>query len=219
VEVGRIYLPAGEQGEVGGDYYDFIAVDRKRLGIVIADVSGKGLRAATGTAMGKYTVRAYVLENPRPGEVLVRTNNALLHQWADDTAFLTLFYAVWEPATHHLTWANAGHPYPVLYQKSLGRCIQLRSPHTMLLGVLPNQSFAEERLLIRKGDVLVAYTDGVIEARCGLEQFGMGRIEDVLCETAGQPPQVIADALLRRVADFRDDAWSDDLTILVLKFG
>ena len=219
LETGWVYVPAGEQGDVGGDYYDFIPLERERLGFVIADVSGKGIRAATSTAMGKYLLRAYLVENPAPGDVVRRTNNALRRHLQEDMSFLTLFYGLWDPQTHHLTYVNAGHPYPLLWQAGTGRCLSLRTPHTMLLGVLPDQTFLEQRLIVRAGDVLLAYTDGVIEARRGMEQFGLARLEEALPTLVDQPAQAIADAIYARVCEFRDESPADDLTILVVKFG
>lgn len=219
-EIGRIYVPAGEQEEVGGDFYDFIPLDRDRLGIVIADVSGKGLRAATATAMGKYILRAYLLENPMPGEVVRRTNNALWAQLQDEAAFLTLVYALWEPRTRHLTYVNAGHPYPLLWQSATGRCVALHSPQTLLLGILPNQTFSERRLILQPGDVLLAYTDGVTDSRRDGEPFGLVRLQEAFLEVIDQPAQEICDALYQRVCAWRGDSpSSDDTTIVVIRFG
>jgi len=219
LEIGRIYVPAVQQGDVGGDYYDFLPLDRGRMGIIIADVSGKGLRAATGTAMGKYILRAYALENPAPCDVVRRTNNALARQFQEDSAFLTLFYGLWDSRMHQLTYVNAGHPYPFLWQREAGQCLPLRSPQTMLLGILPDQPFTEQRVDIQPGDVILAYTDGATEARRGRDQFGMARMEKALRELVDEPAQAIADGVFREVCAFRDDPWADDITILVVKFA
>ncbi|HEX2998739.1 MAG TPA: GAF domain-containing SpoIIE family protein phosphatase, partial [Armatimonadota bacterium] len=218
LEIGRVYVPANAQGEVGGDYYDFIPLDGGRLGFVIADVSGKGLRAATDTAMGKYVLRAYMLEDPLPGEVVRRTNNALRRQFQEDSSFLTLFYGLWDSEARRLAFVNAGHPYPLLWQREEQSCVRLRSDRTMLLGIMEDADFTEQALHIKPGDVLLTYTDGVIEARRGNELFGMARLEKILNELAAEPAQTIADEIYRRVCQFRDEPRSDDVTLVVMKF-
>jgi len=219
VEIGRVYVPAGEHAQVGGDYYDFIPLENGRLGIVIADVSGKGLRAATATAMGKYVLRAYVLENPAPGDAVVRTNHALCHQLQEDGAFLTLFYALWDPRACRLTYVNAGHPHPFLWRRATGECVPLCCPRTMLLGILADAQFAEKSIDIAPGDVLLAFTDGVSESRRGRELFGKERIRTAFEQVVNQPAQVIADEIYRSVCEFRDGSAVDDITVLVVRFG
>ena len=218
LDIGQVYQPAGEHAEVGGDYYDFVPLSGERLGIVIADVSGKGLRAATGTALGKYLLRAYVLEDPAPGQAVQRANRALCAQLEEETTFLSLFYALWDPASRCLTYVNAGHPYPLLWRATQGGCIALRSSATMLLGVVPDQTFAEQQVSIHPGDVLLTYTDGVIEARQGMEQFGMDRLEHLLGELAHEPAQAIADGIYAAMRAFSDGTPSDDVTLVVVKF-
>ncbi|MDH7568234.1 MAG: GAF domain-containing protein [Armatimonadota bacterium] len=218
LEIGQVYAPAGDQEEVGGDFYDFIPLDGGQLGIVIADVSGKGIRAATATAMGKYLVRAYLLENPSPADVVTRANRALYLQLKEDTGFLTLVYALWEDRQRQLVYVNAGHPYPLLWRRATGEIQALRSPHTMMLGVMPDLSFTEKRVEIHEGDLLLAYTDGVIEARRGHEQFGAARLESALRETAHLPPQAIVDEIYRRVRQFQNNHWKDDVTLLAVRF-
>ena len=170
--------------------------------IVIADVSGKGLRAATATAMGS-TSCVPMCWNPAPGDAVVRTNHALCHQLQEDGAFLTLFYALWDPRACRLTYVNAGHPHPFLWRRATGECVPLCCPRTMLLGILADAQFAEKSIAIAPGDVLLAFTDGVSESRRGRELFEKSN-RAAFEQVVNQPAQVIADEVYRCACEFRD---------------
>jgi PAS domain S-box-containing protein len=115
LQVASLYEPAAKAERVGGDFFDFFEIDPNLLGVVIGDVCGKGLPAAVYTAMTKYTLRAYALEEPDPQKVLYRLNQALYNEIIEEGMFVTLVYGVLDLTTGTFTYVNAGHPAPVLY--------------------------------------------------------------------------------------------------------
>lgn len=214
-QIGRVYAPANEAASVGGDTYDLFALSDGRIAVVIADVCGKGTLAATLTAMAKYTTRAYALENPHPGRVLARVNDALVPQ-TDDSTFMTLCYAVLDGPAGSVSLASAAHP-PVLLCRGPGaRCQALASETGLIAGFRTGEAYPTETVAIGQGDVLVFYTDGVIEARRRKTMFGIERLEKVIEQNAASNAQEIANAIHTAVTNYTE-ILADDVALLVLK--
>ncbi|MHB0914029.1 MAG: SpoIIE family protein phosphatase [Armatimonadota bacterium] len=210
------YYSALEIAELGGDFYDFIPLPGDRVGLVIADVSGKGLDAAVLTAMGKYTLRSFACEDPSPTNVLARTNHVLTVMdggWG----FLTIFYGVLHLPTGKLTYSCAGHPMPIVTRKS-GEVFSIpcecRHPP---LGILEGMEFTEEEYFLGRGDALVGYTDGVIETRRDGGFFGEERLVEVIGKYMDQAPDEIAEAIHSAVMEFGQGRIQDDIALLVIK--
>jgi serine phosphatase RsbU (regulator of sigma subunit)/putative methionine-R-sulfoxide reductase with GAF domain len=215
-EIGRVYAPGNEASAVGGDTYDLFTLPDGRIAAVIADVSGQGTYAATLAVMAKYTLRAYALEDPEPSTVVARTNDALVVQTGEST-FVTLCYAVIDPATRHVALASAAHP-PVICCRAATRRSELLGTRTGLIaGFLPGQIFPTEETTLAPGDALVFYTDGVIEARRRKVMFSEERLAKVVADHVQQSAQEIAAAVYSAVTDFVDDERLDDIALLVLK--
>lgn len=215
-QIGRIYAPGSEVAGVGGDTYDLFTLPDGRIAALIADVCGQGAVAATITVMAKYTVRAYALENPDPPAVLARVNEALIHQTGDST-FLTLCYALIDPVTRSITVASAAHPPALLCRPSEGTCRAVGGEPGLIAGFLPGQAYPSQTLTVRPGDVLVFYTDGVIEARKRKMMFDMERLKRVIEQQVDRTAQEIAAAIYAAVADYAASDLSDDIALLVLK--
>jgi serine phosphatase RsbU (regulator of sigma subunit) len=216
-QIGRIYAPGSEVSAVGGDTYDLFTLPDGRIAALIADVSGQGTSAATLAVMAKYTVRAYALEDPEPSSVVRRVNNALVHQTGDST-FLTLCYALIDPSTRKVTMARAAHPPPILCRADKpGKCEALEEMSGLIAGFLPNQEFNTEEIVMETGDILVFYTDGVIEARRRKVMFEQERLMQAIHESAGQSAQEIAGAIYAAVSDYTQGVLNDDIALLVLK--
>lgn len=217
-QIGRIYAPGSEVSSVGGDTYDLFKLPDGRIAALIADVSGQGTFAATLAVMAKYTVRAYALEDPHPSAVLRRVNEALVPQTGDST-FLTLCYALLDPATRTVSLASAAHPPTVLCRVSDGKrsCTAVCPSPGLIAGFLRGQEYASETLSLSPGDILVFYTDGVIEARRHKVMFAQSRLEKVIMEHAHLTAQEIASAIYNAVTEFVEGTRPDDIALLVLK--
>jgi serine phosphatase RsbU (regulator of sigma subunit) len=217
LEIGTHYEPlAIDAGRIGGDYYDLLTLPDGRIAASIADVCGKGMEAAVRTALIKYTVRSYAVEAPWPMQVLNRANSALVAQETDIERFTTLSYALLDPRAGTLCLAAAGHPPALLYRAAIGRCVSLEAGGAAL-GVLPDAGYEEVVESFEPGDVLLLYTDGVLEARCGGEEFGLERLEATFQSTARRPPAEIATAIVAAAREFAAGKLSDDVTLLVVK--
>ena len=202
--------------EVSGDYYDFIA-DRGRLGVVVADVSGKGMPAALFMASTRSVLRAKATAALGPAEILTQAN-ALLCADAVDGMFVTLFYAEIDAASGSLAYASAGHNPPFWYRAASGDVVEL-APTGSVLAMDEERRWGQERIEPASGDVLLFYTDGYPEAFDARRRaFGDERLKEVLKRTAKETPERIRDEMRRAVDEFVGGApRSDDLTLVVAK--
>lgn len=210
--------------QVGGDFYDFIDLPKDaqdaevcRLGMVIADVTGKGVPAALMMAFTRAIIRTTSLSEPSPAAVLERLNQMLV-QDNRSQLFLTAFYIALDLHSGRLTFANGGHDQPLWIQASTGECQELKA-RSFLLGAFENISLEERQLVIASGDLLVFYTDGVTEARsANNEFFGEERLQAIVLENRAASPDQIAQAILQSLHGFVGDAaQSDDITLVIIK--
>lgn len=212
-EWGAVYEPADGEAEVGGDFYDLIDVGDGRFGVVVGDVSGKGAEAAAQTATVKYMLRAYATRNPSPASVLFHLNNALYKELQDDR-FTTVVYALFDPAAGKGWVSLAGHPAPLVYRAGTSEVITITAPG-MVLGVVEEQNFEATEFDLEDGDVFVAFSDGLLEARSGDELYGPDRIATSLAAAArAGSPEDIARALYKEARNFGQVA--DDTVVLAL---
>jgi len=200
---------------VGGDFYDFVPLGHDRLGLVIADVSGKGMAAALFMALARSIVRACV---SRAGSVArsIERANKLICADARDGTFVTLFYGVLDARTHAFTYTNAGHNPPIL--ASQRRTAALNGRGTAL-GIVAHPSLHEEQIRVETGDVLVLYTDGLTEAiNERQEPFGAERLTQVIERCRLLTASGIIDAVRQEIAAFigSQEAF-DDATIVVAR--
>ncbi len=198
---------------VGGDFYDFFWLDENRLGVVIGDVSGKGVPAALLMAVTRSLLRAGALRGGEPGPCLEEVNRLLVRDTATER-FVTLFYAVLDSRRGELSFANAGHNAPFLL-RSCGEVEQL-SAAQLVLGAMPEARYSTRSIRLQCGDQLFLYTDGVTEAlNSQREQFSEHRLQHLLSEASTESPQGLIDRVVQSVRSFADGApQSDDLTIL-----
>jgi sigma-B regulation protein RsbU (phosphoserine phosphatase) len=189
----------------------------QRLGVVIADVTDKGVPAALFMALSRTLLRATAIDGRQPAEVLQRANRLIL---ADSRAglFVTTFYAVLETQTGLVTYANGGHNYPLLYETASGVVHSLRA-QGIVLGIIPQPQFEQQSMTMRPGDVLLLYTDGVTEAmNSQRELFGDDRLAAVLRANHHRGPQEIINAVLTEVTAFAENqSQADDITMVVIK--
>ena len=213
VEFGHLYRSATLATRVGGDFYDIFELESGRIGVLMGDVSGKGLRAAAITSVVKNSVRAYAYNGAGPAETMRLTNTALFRT-IDQQSFVTAFYGVLDTKTGTLAYCSAGHP-PALINRAQGtRSLDVRSP---VLGAFPDLRFEEGEDTVGEDEILVLYTDGVTEARRGAEFFGEEGLVRALNALNGTPASETPDVLFRGVLSFSQGQLRDDVAILAVK--
>jgi serine phosphatase RsbU (regulator of sigma subunit) len=205
---------------VGGDYYDFVHLDPSRIGIVVGDVSGKGVSAAFYMSEVKGIFQALSRMYPSPRDFMVKANDALAGS-IDKHSFVSLIYAILDVATGRLTLARAGH-CPMLLVSS--NRVQYIRPGGMGLGLTEGRVFEgaieEHALQLTEGDVCVFYTDGLTEARnVADEEFGYERLLAGAQRAREQSATGIKEEILNAVRLFSGaETHHDDLTLVVLKW-
>ena len=214
----ELYASMDPAKEVGGDFYDFFLIDDDHLGIVIADVSGKGIPAALFMMIAKVTLQNCALMGRSPAETLKATNEALCSNNQEDM-FVTVWLGILETSTGKLTAANAGHEYPALMRAG-GRFELFRDKHGFVVGGMRNIRFSQYELQLNPGDRLFVYTDGVPEAtNADKELFGTDRMLTALNEVKDAPPEDVLKGVRQSVDAFVKDAEQfDDLTMLCLTY-
>ena len=204
------YTPALE---VGGDFYDFIHLDKKRTGIVIGDVSGKGVPAALYMAKLGSDMRTLAFTEPSPAEALVKLNN-LLAERSRRGMFATLLYLELDSVSGTLTISNAGHLPPII-KRADGSLIKLATAGGAPLGMVPGMKFGQETAELHRGDTVILYTDGIVEAMNAKEElYGYGRFE-ALIKKSPADPDALKNAIIEDVNRFTGlSAQHDDMTLV-----
>ncbi|MDQ3955685.1 MAG: SpoIIE family protein phosphatase [Actinomycetota bacterium] len=211
--IGAIYEAASSESDVGGDFFDVFELNGDRIAIVVGDVSGKGAEAAAQTAMAKYMLRAFAMRNPAPSSVLFHLNNALVQGLPEDR-FTTALYGVVDPESREISMAVGGHP-PALVYRSASSTIEVVEAEGSIIGAFQDQQFESAAVNLESGDTLMAYTDGLSEARRDDELYGRGRIIESFARHVHQnDPEEVARRVYREAADF-GEVW-DDTVVFVL---
>jgi sigma-B regulation protein RsbU (phosphoserine phosphatase) len=203
--------------EVGGDFYDFFMIDDHRLGFVIGDVSGKGISAAIFMAVSRTLIRATGLKGDSVSECMQYVNNLLCAE-SVSSMFVTVFYGILNTQTGEVDYVNAGHNPPYILSSNGIR--QVEMTNGLALGILDDFIFESKKIQLKKGDQLLLYTDGVIEA-FNLEEtaYGEERFENFLNQSLSPPIEKIIKDTFHDVCGFVDGApQSDDITLLGLTF-
>lgn len=213
LELSAEYRPAGDGAEVGGDFYDVFEIGPNDCVVAVGDVRGKGVEAATVTALARHTIRAAAVRESRPSAMLELLNEALL---ADKSGFCSVALIVLRRTSHgwEATACSGGHPLPYLARAN-------QSPHPFgthgtVLGVIAEPSLTDKTTRLQNDDLLVLYTDGVTEARGELDQFGEDRLRNCIRKYMPSPKTITA-GLLEEVLEFQAGYARDDIAIVVLK--
>jgi serine phosphatase RsbU (regulator of sigma subunit) len=210
--------------ETSGDFYDFVALPKGRVGLLIADVVDKGMGAALLMALSRTLIRTYAPEYPnRPARLLDVVNRRIIAD-IHSGLFLTLFYGILDPATGNLTYCNAGHPPPYILLPQAGapgNAIQVEALHRtgMPVGISEETSWETASARVPPGALLLLYTDGISEAQNpGGELFGEAKILEAVGAVQDRPPREILDALVSSVYAFAGpQPQVDDITLVVLR--
>jgi serine phosphatase RsbU (regulator of sigma subunit)/predicted ester cyclase len=213
-QMSPFYQPARE---VGGDFYDFHPLSEGRLGLIVGDATGKGVPAALvmSTTCGMLQLAARALGSPSPGEVLAQVNETLVAR-IPQNMFVTCFYAILDPESATLSYANAGHDLPYLRRHG-GECEELRA-RGMPLGLMPGMCYEEKEIVLKEGEAALFYSDGLVEAHDPQgEMFGFPRLRALIAEHAEE--RALGEYLLEELYSFVGDGWEqeDDITLLTLR--
>jgi sigma-B regulation protein RsbU (phosphoserine phosphatase) len=203
--------------EVGGDFYDFITLPNGRFGLVIADVSGKGVPAALFMVLSKTFVRASAEWHSNAAETIEEANT-LISQDSESGMFVTLFYAIIDGEKRVLSYTNAGHNPPLVLWSETNEFDTL--PATgIALGAMENLSYESGEISLGKDDLVVFYTDGITEAINSPEEaYGEERLKSVIAANRNKSPEEISNAILDDVVVFcGDEPQFDDITMMILK--
>jgi serine phosphatase RsbU (regulator of sigma subunit)/ketosteroid isomerase-like protein len=214
-QISPLYRPARE---VGGDFYDFHLLSEGRLGVVVGDATGKGVPAALvmSTTCGMLQLAAQASDYSTPGTVFEQVNETLLTR-IPPNMFVTCFYAILDPKSGSLRYANAGHDLPYLRRQG-GDCEELRA-RGMPLGLMLGMSYEQKEIELDAGEAALFYSDGLVEAHNPEgEMFGFPRLRGLVAEHAAEE-RSLEEALLEELYSFVGEGWEqeDDITLLTLR--
>src|SRR5215218_1787034 len=210
-QISPYYQPARE---VGGDFYDFHLLPDGKLGLVVGDATGKGVPAALVMSSTRSMLRALARASNSPGDVLEQVNDLLVTD-IPTNMFVTCFYAILEPKSASLSYANAGHDLPYLHRN--GDAEELRA-RGMPLGLMPGMSYEEKEIELDVGEGVFFYSDGLVEAHDPKgEMFGFPLLRELVAEHGEE--QSLEEALLEELYSFVGEGWEqeDDITLLNLR--
>ena len=215
-DLNALIIPARE---VGGDLYDFFSIDESRIGLVIADVSGKGVPAALFTTVTRALLRAVASKNDSTPSNCLTMVNELLCEGNSSCIFITLFFGVLDLRSGELSYSNAGHNPPRLLRAD-ARVEVVPKTGNLVLGIHPHHTYHNSQVQLMSGDTLFLYTDGITEAEnLQTEEFSESQLDEKLAELAGASAKQVVTAVVDAVQEFAKDApQSDDITCLAVRF-
>ncbi len=213
IKMDCLYHSGTIAAQVGGDFYDLFEIEKGKIGVVIGDVSGKGVKAATLTSLVKNTIRAYVAQGDPPELTISKTNDVVCLS-TDPEVFVTVFFGVLDTVENALVYCNAGHPLP-LVRASDGSVFELQSTGTAI-GVERSVTYESQGAMVQKGEVLLLFTDGVTEARRGLDFFGAERLKELFQDGETLSVLGLPGLIFERINSHCDGQLTDDVAILAL---
>ncbi len=208
------YVPAPFTGEIGGDFYDVFRMGEHTVGVLIGDVSGNGLEAAAMAATTRSTVHAFLHETGSVSEALTKANSVMYSRQLDFLAFATVFLVMIDLPTGDITYSSAGHPPPLICGCD-GRLEHLQAGQ-MPLGIVQTQQFEAHTSHLNDGDSLLLYTDGISEAKRGIELFETEGIENVVRRRCTSDASRLAKDLLRDATEWAEGRLRDDAAVVVV---
>jgi len=212
-QISPYYQPARE---VGGDFYDFFELEDGRVGLAVGDATGKGVPAALVMTAARSMLRAVAQASESPGDVLRRANDPLATD-IPTNMFVTCFYAILDPNSGSLRYANAGHDLPYLRRRSADDAEELRA-RGMPLGLMPGTRYEEKEIVLEAGDSALFYSDGLVEAHDPKgEMFGFPRLRALVADHSEK--RSLGNFLLEELYSFTGEGWEqeDDITLLTLR--
>jgi len=206
----KFYYQATGEGEVGGDFFDVFKTALDTYGIIVGDVAGKGIEVAAETARVKYLLRDRAFDGSSPSTVIYRVNNALLRQGI--SRFTTLTYATYDSLNSNFEIANAGNPFPyVLHNDTF---LQLSG---VPVSIFEKEKYESASIKLHKGDLILMYTDGIVEARRQKELFGEERVRQFVKGNRALSLNNLLKSLVKEARTFSQDNLRDDILIVGIK--
>lgn len=209
------YVPMYSSHEIGGDFYDVFRVGDCRAGVLIGDVSGKGLEAAAMAATTRSTIHAFVHETASAAEALSRANSVLFSKHLELGSFVTVFLAVIDLCTGKATCANAGHPPQIISR--CGHGVELTNIGGLPLAVVEKQEFRDQCFDFSPGDKMVLYTDGISEARHDSQLLDIEGVERIVAANGKLAAADLAGVLLKEATDWAEGKLQDDAAVVVVE--
>ena len=202
--------------EVGGDFFDVISLSDGRIGLAVADVSGKGVPAALFMMSSRTLLKGSAIGVGPPGDVLREVNELLLEDNREGM-FVTVLYAIYDPETRELSYANGGHNSPLIVHAD-GSSELLPLTGGIALGIVPDLGYKQETVTLKPGDTVLFYTDGVTEAMNDAEEeFGLDTLREQMHTSPPEDPEKATEMVFEAVNAFAGETpQSDDITCLVL---
>ena len=213
LEIAAVYLPAGAGHEIGGDFYDVFQIARDDWVLALGDVEGKGVEAAVVTALVRYTIRAASIEH-EPADVLRIVNDVLLRSKSPRYCTAVILRCRRIGGSWSVTIGSGGHPLPILVGHDEVRPV---GRHGSLLGMLDEVEFADVEISLRKADLLVAYTDGVTEARQGSTLLGEEAVGQMTKRFIDQPVGSVLDEIVNEALRFGGTPNTDDIAAIAIR--
>jgi len=211
LEIAHIYMSAREQAQLGGDFLDSFVLENGSTLFVIGDLSGHGLEAAANSVMLRSLFRGFMRENPDPSEAMARLNQVIRADFAPGD-FATALALVYESGGRFRI-VNAGHPYPVICDRA---CSMVES-HDAALAIMADSAYSTTEFALEPSGVLVAYTDGLTEARGKTGMFGEDRMQETISRMYSASARAIAEQLVDDAQRHAGGRFADDVAVLVIK--
>ncbi len=215
IKIASRLISATATADVGGDFYDFIELGNDKIAIVLGDVCGSGIDAATLTGMAKNTIRAFAWEDPNVSSILNRANRVICTQ-TDPSKFVAIFLGIIDLNTRVLDYCVAGQPKPFLMRADK-KIAQLESDVMLALGIESDSLYSSKSVNLEKNDTLIIFTDGLIEARRNKELFGEERIIKILQQGSRYSLDELVDSMLASAKTFAGGRLRDDVAIVSLR--
>lgn len=233
LELAARYEPASPTAEVGGDLYDAILLDPERLALAIGDVSGKGLDAATVMASTLYMMRGFLFQGMQPGDVLSSLQAALSTE-LDPAQFVTVFLSILDLETFELSYANAGHPFPIVMTAegcdsivghnggpvgapAIAGMVRERLGGSSHWAVADSPAYKTDRMALPKDFGMLMYTDGMLDARANGDLFGVDRILEICRASRDATSDELVQNLLSAAREFSESSLPDDIALLAAR--
>ncbi len=213
IEFSYDYHSATKAARVGGDFYDIYELSRDKVCIVIGDVSGLGIKASNLTDRVKNTIRAYSYDSDSPSKILEKTT-ILINEMYGSPNFVSVFFGILDLKTSTLKYCSAGHP-PVILKRGINEIKKLIT-FDLPIGFYKKVNYHEQEESLKKGDILILYTDGLIEARKGIEFFDEDRLVNLIREVSSTDTEKILNLLVKEVLEFTNNELNDDMAVMVI---
>ncbi len=213
IDIAVHYESATEEAAIGGDFYDFFQLDENKFAFGVGDVSGHGIEVAADAFLTSHSVHCFFEHHNQPKDILRIVNNTLIKQ-LNMSSFVTMTLFVYDQKTNKVTYSSGGHPYPVFFSPPKAALLKVSGA---ALGNFKNEKYQQESFFFNSKDILVLYSDGLIEAKSNNSLYGEVRLKKVVEKNQKQRAQEIVDSIMADIRSFSKGKLTDDIVVLVVK--